>query len=160
MNKKQLDLQQALSLYTSLCSRSEYCEFDIRRKMANTTLDENEQNHIIDYLKQERYIDNKRFAEAFVRDKARFNGWGPQKIRFELSLRHIDTEIISIALQQVENNDFNDQLIHLLKSKLRTSTQSDPLRLKASLIRFAASRGFSYDQISEALSQLLTDNDD
>lgn len=160
MNKKQLDLQQALSLYTSLCSRSEYCEFDIRRKMANTTLDENEQNHIIDYLKQERYIDNKRFAEAFVRDKARFNGWGPQKIRFELSLRHIDTEIISIALQQVENNDFNDQLIHLLKSKLRTSTQSDPLRLKASLIRFAASRGFSYDQISDALSQVLTDNDD
>lgn len=160
MNKKQLDLQQALSLYTSLCSRSEYCEFDIRRKMANTTLDENEQNHIIDYLKQERYIDNKRFAEAFVRDKARFNGWGPQKIRFELSLRHIDTEIISIALQQVEDNDFNDQLIHLLKSKLRTSTQSDPLRLKASLIRFAASRGFSYDQISEALSQVLTDNDD
>lgn len=147
----------ALSKYAELCSKSEHCEFDIREKMRKTDLDDDAQDRIIAYLRKEKFIDDHRYAEIYVRDKVRFNGWGPQKLRFELSHRHINSDAIEDALGMIEDDEYEEQLEKALRSKLRQSHTDDKMKLKASLMRFGGSRGFAFDLVASMVNRLLSE---
>ena len=49
----------AKSYMASICSRSEYCIFDIKEKLKKRQLNQDDINDIIDYLVKERFIDEK-----------------------------------------------------------------------------------------------------
>ena len=62
------------------CSVSEQCLNDIENKLAKYDLPEEERTRILRHLVEEKYVDDQRYAEAYVRDKYRFNKWGRMKI--------------------------------------------------------------------------------
>ena len=73
-----------------LCSKREYCEADIRKRLEKEALKsgypeepgiwQQAVDGIVDTLKREKYIDDSRYARAFVRDKSSISGWGRVKI--------------------------------------------------------------------------------
>lgn len=150
-----IDEKKAISKYSSLCSKSEHCEYDIREKMKKDELDDDAKDRVIDFLVKERYIDNGRYAEIFARDKMRFNGWGEQKIRFELRRRKISEDDIENALSEIEDSDFEEKLRSALESKLRQMKPAEPLKMRASLIRFGASRGFQFDLVANVVDKIF-----
>lgn len=60
---------------------------------------------------------------------------------------------------ELEELPTEDTLRHILESKLRTSHQPDPWKLKASLVRFAVSRGYSYDDILDIVDDLIANRE-
>ena len=74
--KKKIAEAAALSRLANLCAKAEYCVSDIRQKMARWDLPEGAEDRIVHRLLNERYIDEQRYACAFVRSKFRFNRWG------------------------------------------------------------------------------------
>ena len=82
-----------------LCSRREYCRSDILKK-AMSSLDGNKElaQKILDVLVSERYVDDRRYAAAYAREKAMISGWGETKIRYMLSAKRIDRSIVDQAL--------------------------------------------------------------
>ncbi|MCQ2235491.1 MAG: RecX family transcriptional regulator [Bacteroidales bacterium] len=160
MQRRQpLDYNKALERVAQWCAQSEHCSSEVQKKLVSYGLEDHEVAKGIAWLIDNRFIDDERFATFFVRDKHRFSGWGPQKIRFQLQLKHIKDDIISKAMLELEELPTNDTLQHLLESKLRSCHQSDPWKLKASLIRFAVSRGYSYDDILPIVEDLLSNRD-
>ena len=86
-----------------LCSRREYCRSDILKKVVSALDgDRQEAEKIIDILVNEKFIDELRYASAFVRDKSALSGWGVVKIRYMLSSKGIPREVISEALGEVD----------------------------------------------------------
>ena len=67
--KKEMTEQEAYLQLAAVCAQAEHCEQEMRDKMKRWELDETIQNRIIERLVNERYIDEERYARAFVDDK-------------------------------------------------------------------------------------------
>lgn len=148
MEKK---LNAALSKCMDLCSRSEKCAFDIRKKLSDWEISSHDAQKIIDELISQRFIDDERFARIYALDKFRFNHWGKVKIAFQLRHKNITDSAIYNALDQIDDTVYLEKLKEMLKQKSpKIKAQSD-FEKKAKLIRFAQGRGFEYDLISKAL---------
>ena len=133
------------------CSRREYCTADVLKK-AEKALDGDHQQavKVLNVLVEEKFVDDRRYAAAFARDKSTIAGWGAVKIRYMLSAKGISRDIISEALEEVDVRKADDRLRKLLENKDR-SLKEDPQR-KMKLLRFALGRGYSYDEVSAILN--------
>lgn len=145
---------EALHRAAALCSSAEHCTADIREKLARWGVTEADSRTIIDRLVQERFIDEQRYAVAFVKDKFRFSGWGRIKMRYALQQKRIDGSDIDHALATLDEEQYNDRLLELLQAKSRSIRDDDPEARRAKLFRFAASRGFEPSLIFNALKQV------
>ena len=146
---------EALHRAAALCSSAEHCTADIREKLARWGVTEADSRTIIARLVQERFIDEQRYAVAFVKDKFRFSGWGRIKMRYALQQKRIDGSDIDHALATLDEEQYNDRLLELLQAKSRSIRDDDPEARRAKLFRFAASRGFEPSLIFNALKQVV-----
>ncbi len=145
---------EALHRAAALCSTAEHCTTDIREKLTRWGIPTNDIPPIIDRLVSERFIDESRYAVAFVKDKFRFAGWGRVKIRYALQQKRIADNDIAEALAVIDEEQYLDRLARLLQEKNRTIRDDDSESRKAKLCRFAASRGFETDLIFRQLKTL------
>lgn len=143
--------EKALNKMADYCSKAERCTDDVRRKLIKYELSEEQRNDIIKYLIKKRFIDDKRYAILYARDKARFNNWGPQKIRFQLLNKHISSEIIDEALSQTDIDEQIEKLQTLLTNKAQQIKHDDKWKLRNQLIRFGLSKGFDYNTVLKVL---------
>jgi regulatory protein len=150
-----MDFKTAFNKSAALCARQERCSFEIEEKLLIWEVDRDIIDQVIKTLIEEKYIDENRFAGFYARDKFRFNKWGKQKIAFQLRQKRIAQDVINEVLEGLDDNDYGDTLLLLLKAKERSLTIGDAYKKKAALIRFAVSRGFEYDQIMKTLDFVL-----
>lgn len=139
---------------TAICSRGETCSFDIQEKMKKWGLEDEDARAVIKQLKEEKYIDDERFARAYVKDKFRFNHWGRQKIAFMLYSKKIGKDIQEAAFEEIEDESYLEQLAKLLKDKEKTIKATDAYDKRNKLMRFAMARGFESDKIYAAFKAL------
>lgn len=149
--KKEITPEEALMRLESLCARSEQCTEDVRRKLYMWKIPQSTAEKIIDHLIDNRYIDDTRFASAFTRDKFRFNRWGKVKISHWLTQKHIPKEVINDALDEIDDEEYEETLIDLLRSKAKTIDNPDSFDGKTRMFRFALSRGFDPTLAIEAI---------
>ncbi len=146
---------QALSQLMRLCSRAERSSGDARRLMARWHLPENEREGVLRKLVEMRFIDDRRFANAYVRDRSRFGGWGIHKIRSGLIAKGVAPEIISEALGQISAESSEGVLRKLLERKAPKVRAENNYELKTKLIRFLLSRGFEYDAVLSEVERFM-----
>lgn len=142
----------ALSKAMALCSKREYCIDDIRSKLSSWSIDESDANKIIMILIKENFINEKRYAEAFVKDKFRYNKWGKVKIRGGLKLKKIPCEIIKTALDSLDDETYRKTIEDLISAHRRTVKAKNQYDLKGKLLRYGLSKGFESDLLYDILS--------
>lgn len=152
-----MDPQKAFEKAAAICARQEQCVSMVLDKLVKWEVEEADRVRIIKRLVEEKFIDEQRYSGFYVRDKARFNKWGKAKITWQLRRKGISAELINEALESIPMNEYSDNLMTLLRQKKRLLKVDDPGKRKASLMRFAASRGFSYDEIKHALDEVGID---
>ena len=138
----------------ALCSRREYCRKDVLNKVM-TALDGDaaKAEEVVGKLVEERYVDDRRYAAAFARDKASIAGWGAAKIRYMLAAKGVDREIIASALEEVDVSRADARLEKLMENKAR-SLKDDPQR-RIKLLRFGVGRGYAYEEVSSMIDRIL-----
>ena len=149
--KKDMTEQEAYLQLAALCAQAEHCQQEMRDKMRRWELDETVQNRIIDRLIKERYVDDERYARAFVKDKIRYNNWGRRKVQQGLWQKHIDADIQQRVLDEIDEKEYLDILRPLLKQKRKSIRAASDYELNQKLVRFALSRGFTFDLIRQCL---------
>lgn len=141
--------QEAYIKLSALCASAEYCEYDLRKKARNWEV--SSLDAVISRLRKERFINDERYARAFVRDKFRYNHWGRVRISQELKMRMIDSPIIEEALQEIPEEDNLSTLRRLIDSKRRTVKGKSDYDIRCKLIRFALGRGFQMSDITKVI---------
>lgn len=149
--KKETTGQQAYLKLTALCARSEHCQQEMLEKMRQWGVSQEEQAQVMARLVSERYVDDERFARAFVSDKIRYNKWGRRKVEQALWLKRIDKAIASQVLDEVDDAEYVSVLRPLLKQKRRSTKAASEYELTMKLIKFALSRGFTMDIIKQCI---------
>ena len=149
--KKDMTEQEAYMQLAALCAQAEHCQQEMRDKMRRWELDESVQNRIIDRLIKERYVDDERYARAFVKDKIRYNKWGRRKVQQALWQKRIDADIQQRELDEIDEKEYLDVLRPLLKQKRKSIRAANDYELNQKLARFALSRGFTFDLIRQCM---------
>ncbi len=149
--KKEMTEQEAYLQLAALCAQAEHCQQEMRDKMRRLELDETVQNRIIDRLIKERYVDDERYARAFVKDKIRYNKWGRRKVQQALWMKRIDADIQQRVLDEIDEKEYLDVLRPLLKQKRKSIKAESDYELNQKLLRFALGRGFGFDIIRQCL---------
>ena len=149
--KKDMTEQEAYLQLAALCAQAEHCQQGMRDKMRRWELDESVQNRIIDRLIKERYVDDERYARAFVKDKIRYNKWGRRKVQQALWQKRIDADIQQRVLDEIDEKEYLDVLRPLLKQKRKSIRAANDYELNQKLARFALSRGFTFDLIRQCM---------
>lgn len=149
--KKDMTEQEAYLQLAALCAQAEHCQQEMRDKMRRWELDETVQNRIVDRLIKERYVDDERYARAFVKDKIRYNKWGRRKVQQALWKKRIDADIQQRVLDGIDEKEYVDILRPLLKQKRKTTKAENDYELNRKLVRFALSRGFDFSIIRQCM---------
>ena len=146
-----MTVDEVLYKLAARCSVSEQCLSDIDTKLAKYDLTEEEKTRIVRHLVEEKYVDDHRYAEAFVRDKYRFNKWGRIKIAQGLRMKGIDKGTIDTAMEAIDEQEYIEILRDLIKSKRRSTKGKNDYEINGKLIRFATGRGFEFKAIRQCL---------
>ena len=151
--------EQALASLMRTCARAERCSSDALRSMRRWGLSDKDARGVLERLVRERFIDDGRYAEAYVREKMRFSGWGERKIRAALRMKSIAPNIIDRAMGQLVPEEDASRLEEVLRKKASKTTARDLYDLKAKLVRFGMSRGFDLDDVLSVTEQILRERE-
>ncbi len=148
--------QKLLARAMRYCATRERAPLEVRQYLERQDASEPEINGMLEYLQQEGYLSEERYARAYARDKARFSGWGPLKIAAALRAKRIPQPTVEQALADLREEGDAPDLRAILSRKLSTLKPSlTPHEAKARLLRFAASRGFTLDETLAHVDHLL-----
>ena len=142
----------------ALCAQGEHCQYEMLEKMRRWELSEAAQAKVMQRLVKERYVDDERYARAFVKDKVRYNKWGRRKVEQALWAKHIDEVIRQRVLDEVDDEEYITVLRPLLQQKRKSTKANSDYELNGKLIKFAMSRGFTMDIIKQCIN--VTDEDE
>lgn len=149
---KELTEQQAFQRLAALCAKGEHCQHDLLQKMRQWGLDDVAQAKVMERLVSGRYVDDARYAAAFVRDKVHYNHWGRRKVEQALWVKHIDEATVREALDAIDTSDYVNVLRPLLQQKRKHTTARNDYELNMKLMKWAVSRGFTTDVIRQCMT--------
>ena len=150
---KPLTPDQVLDKMAKYCAYQERCVKDVRDKLKTFEISEEEKAKIIDYLLDNRFVNDERYAKAFVRGKVNQSGWGVNKIRFHLIQKGIDKNIIEEALGQTDEEAYRQRLIEILETKSKTVKAANDFEKKRKLATYAMQKGFEGSLVWEVLKE-------
>ena len=144
---------QVLDKMAKYCAYQERCVKDVRDKLKTFDLPQKEKDKILDYLLDNRFVDDERFAKSFVRGKINQSGWGLNKIRFHLIQKGIAKDIIDEALGRTDEEVYRQRLIDILKTKSKTIKAETDFEKKRKLAAYAMQKGFEGSLVWEVLKE-------
>ncbi len=135
------------------CAYQERSHQQVRDKLYQLGAHSDEVENVIVDLIQAGFLNESRFVEGYVRGKFRMKGWGRNKIRAGLSVHRVDKKMMQKALYQIDEEEYLDRLRKTIDEKMRRLKEKNPIKRKATLIRFAAQRGFETELIHHVLNE-------
>ena len=151
---KPLTPDQVLDKMAKYCAYQERCVKEVKDKLKTYDIAQEERDKILDYLIDNRFVNDERFVECFVRSKINQNDWGVNKIRYHLIQKGIDKELIDVALEQTKDDSYRQRLIDILTTKAKTVKAASDFEKKRKLAAYAIQKGFEGNLVWEVLKDL------
>ena len=128
-----------------ILSRREHSSYELKTKLKKFETDEKDLNQIIQKLKASNFVDDRRFATAFIKSKSQ-SGYGPSYISQYLLKKGISSDLYDI-------NSLNIDWEFICKDQFEKKRRGKDINFKEreKILRFLAYRGFSYEIIKNAL---------
>lgn len=155
MENEKLTVKETYARMARLCSRSEQCSPDIKRKILTAGHADEEADEIIELLKNENFLNDERYVKAYVADKFRINKWGKIKMRYYLKGKGLPDEIVQPALDEIDDEKYKQVLLKILKDKAKSVKKKNRFEKMGQIIRFAQGRGFEPEMIHRYLNEVL-----
>lgn len=144
MNKNNIDK------ISRWCAYQERSEYETLQKLQSWGINHQDIPAIIQYLKEEDYLNEKRFAHTYIHGKLNHKKWGIEKIKYHLKHKHhLSDELINQGLQNIDTNEYLNTLERLItkKKQLLEEKEKDQTLLKKKIINFALSKGYALTDI-------------
>lgn len=128
------------------CAGAEHCNQDVKLKLKKEKVADKDIFAILKKLNDEGYINELRYAKAFVRGKFRINKWGRLMIQAELRKKQIPSAVIKVALNEINEEEYRNTLSALIEKKHKTLGGKSPEN-EQKAARFAVSKGYEPELI-------------
>ncbi len=130
------------------CAYQDRCSFEVREKLKNFDLSNEENQKMIDELIASNFIDDNRFASSFVSGKFRIKNWGKIKITHHLKQKRIPKELILSAINEIEDDEYQEIIVKLIsKKKKEIKTKLSEYEVKSKVFNYLISKGFELEDV-------------
>jgi len=144
-------MSEALKKLEKYCAYQERSHKQVFQKCRDYGLTEDEANQILIELISSNFLNEQRFAEAYVKGKFKIKSWGKQKIVQGLNTAGVSKKLIENTIEEIDPKAYRDTLIHLANKKRATLKTGTEFEKVIKIHRFLLSKGYKYDEISEVL---------
>lgn len=146
---------EAKAKLEALCAYQERCQFEIDQKLISWGFYSEERHQLIADLISNRFLDEERFASAYVSGKFRIKKWGKIKIKSHLAQKHISTYSIQKGLKEIDGDEYWNTLLHLARKKSEDlKNEKESWTKKAKIMRYLQSKGYESDLIRDAVETI------
>lgn len=156
--RKQLTQEEALGKLRKWSAYQERSPRELRGKIYELGFRGREAEELEEQIVEEEFVDEVRFAKAYARGRFRIKRWGRMKIRAGLMEKGVGEELMVLAMAEINEEEYQQTLQHVLRTKWELLEGEAPLDRKAKLVRFAQQRGFETGLIWEAFGRLQLDD--
>ncbi len=150
-----METPQALEKLRQICSKQEKSPADIVHLLNRWGTDKQHHQEILDRLKSEKFLDENRYAAAFVADKIKFEHWGIVKIRYMLRQKGIGSAATDSAIRGIDRDAYRT-MVGKEMAKKRKSLKGSPREIWARLARYGSSRGYEMEVMREFIEDELS----
>jgi regulatory protein len=148
---RKISLEEATHKLMRYCAYQERCSQEIKTKAKQYGLSSNQINDILAYLKDENFINEQRFAESYVRGKAKVKRWGYYKIRAALRAKSVEEKVIETALTLLNDALELENLRYWLERKIKG--QELDFEGQQKVFQYLQRKGFKSDQIQQVMKE-------
>ncbi|WP_299337689.1 regulatory protein RecX [uncultured Psychroserpens sp.] len=146
------EAQKRLERY---CAYQERCHKDVIQKLYEMRMIPEARDQIIVHLLKHDFLNEERFAKAFVRGKFRIKKWGKQRLKLELKRKDINRTLIDIALKEITDEEYFNTFQELAAKKLDSIRETNLQKKRKKLADYLLYRGWEshlvYDKIRELI---------
>lgn len=145
----------ALDKLRKYCAYQERCQQEVRDKLYSYGMNYDETENAIVLLIQENYLNEVRFSEAFVRGKFKIKRWGRNKITQGLKAKKVSDYSIKKGMSEIDSDLYYENLKYCLNVKMKTLTFNNEFERDYKLKQYLGSRGYEFDLIECAISEVF-----
>jgi regulatory protein len=150
-DKQQID-SALLDRARRWCAMAEQCESGVRQKLVAWGADSVVADAVVGRLRDEGYIDDGRYARAYCESKMLGQGWGRQKVLYQLRLKRLPKEAIDSGLAAVNSERYDEMLHEVADRKRQELDCADDGERDRKLAAFLQSRGFTFSEINKIIT--------
>ncbi len=151
---KYYSLAEALEKARRYCAYQERCQSEVRSKLLEWGQRGNTLENIIVELISEDFINEERFARAYVRGKFRMKKWGTHKIISELKRRKISEYCIKKAMLEIEPKELTQSLQKLVAKKSALVSEKHPIKRNQKIAAYAIRKGYPSELVWKLLNAI------
>jgi regulatory protein len=136
------------------CAYQERCHQEVKEKLAQLGVFGIEAQSYISDLIAENYLNEERFARAYVGGKFRIKQWGRKKIIYELKRKQVSEYCIKKGLLEIEDEAYFETIEKLIQTKMISLEKEKNQHIKQrKIIQSLIQKGFEYDLIQQILKE-------
>ena len=159
-----LRAEEKISVYNygiSVLSRCAKSECELRLKMQSKGFEPDLIEKAIKTLKEQKYLDDERYCEMYIRDKTNLSNHGVRKIKEALYYKGIAKEIINEKIKMITQESEEERAYILAEKKLSNIKENDTRKKMAKLSNYLIGKGFEYETVNKTVRKLIkSDFDD
>ncbi|WP_456376950.1 regulatory protein RecX [Lutibacter sp.] len=153
--KKTYTVDEATKALEHFCAYQERCHKEVEKKLYDLKMIPEAKEQIILHLLQHNFLNEERFAKAFVRGKFSIKKWGKIKIVNALKFKNISPYNIKSALQEINDEEYVNTLQKIAEKKLALLKEPNVYKKKNKLITFLMSKGFETNLVYKVTNNLF-----
>ncbi len=156
MQKKHLTKEQALQKLKQYCAYQERSHSEVQQKLWDLGVWRTEHDGIIAALIEEDYLNEERFAKAFVGGKFRMKDWGRKKIYYALKEKKVSEYIIKQAMKEIPDEAY-DKVVQALAEKKYASLKAEQyLVRKKKTMDYLLQKGYESTVVTAVVGRVAT----
>ncbi len=130
--------------------------FEVEEKLRELGYEETTINRVINDLTEIDYINDYKYAVKYISEKTKLKPKSIKLLAMELDYKGISNDIVSSVIEEL-NPDDDETALELLKKRYSKYNEFDE-NLINKMKSYLAGRGFSYNQISKAISKYIPED--
>ena len=138
------------------CAYQERCQKEVEEKLRELKVDQDMADEILLSLIHENFVKEERYAKAIARGKFRINQWGKVKIKMLLRNSRITTNLIELAMQEIDSIEYQNTIKELYLKKFNSFVKETASVKKQKTIQYLIQKGFEFHDILPVLEGIAT----
>lgn len=152
---KTYTVEEAQKKLESYCAYQERCHKEVRTKLQDMRMIPEAIDAIMVHLIQHNFLNEERFAKAFVRGKFNIKKWGKNRLVRELKWRDISTYSIADALKEIDPEAYENTLDELTQKRIAQVKEKDNYKKKKKVADYLLYRGWESHLVYDKLNDYL-----
>ena len=154
------ELSKAKNYVYRILARRMYTNKEIRDKLVERGYLGKIIEDVIATLERYGYLNDRTYAEEWIRSRMRSKPKGKIAIRQELARKGVERSIIEDALsQEFDESREKDMVLELARRKVKSYKRDEPVAVRRKLYSFLLRRGFDYETVKYAVNQVMDTED-